>query len=199
VGTDVKGPTCIFEDCISGGDLAADSNPKVALLTVPAVERRLLRFTGNLLHAVPRPTDIWLLPFVQGTPDFTPSLFERSVVLFNTWQEPPLGLLQLLEEQQQECHRVDGISVSPRNEWTEVDIEEEEVIEVEVEEEYRGMPRNGPRSGCCVICNDAIITCELSTSIRMRSGCEKPWSVLRNQSELSCKQQPRPAKKHTCC
>ena len=126
MGTDVKGPTCIFEDCTSGGDLAADDKPEVALVTVPAVEGRLLRFTGNLLHAVPRPTDIWLLPFVQGTPDFTPSLFERSVVLFNTWQEPPLGVLQLLEGQQQEC-RVDEISVSPRNEWTEVDIEEEGV------------------------------------------------------------------------
>jgi hypothetical protein len=132
VGTDVKGSTCIFADCISGGDLAADSKPEVALITVPAVEGRLLRFSGNLLHAVPRPTDIWLLPFVQGMPDLTPSLFERSVVLFNTWQEPPLRLLQLLEEQQQECHRVDGISVSPRNEWTEVDIEE--VVEVEEEE-----------------------------------------------------------------
>jgi hypothetical protein len=88
VGTDVKGPTCIFADCTSGDDLASDNKPEVALVTVPAVEGRLLRFTGNLLHAVLRPTDIWLLHFVQGTPDFTPSLFERSVVLFNTWQEP---------------------------------------------------------------------------------------------------------------
>jgi len=70
--------------------------------------------------------------------------------LFNTWQGPPLGVLQLLEEQQQECHRMDAISVSPRNEWTEVDIEE-------VEEE--GI-------SCWVICHDTIIPCELSTCIR---------------------------------
>lgn len=117
VGTQVKGPTCIFEECVSGGDLS--TRPEVSLVTVPAVEGRLLRFTGNLLHAVPRPTDIWLLPYVQGSPDFNPSLFERSVVLFNTWQEPPLEVPQM--EEPQEC-RVDEISVSPRNDWTEVDI-----------------------------------------------------------------------------
>jgi hypothetical protein len=81
-----------------------------------------LRFTGNLLHAVPRPTDIWLLPFVQGAPDFNPSRFERRVVLFNAWQEPPLGVPQLMKEQQ-DC-RMEDVSVSPGNEWTEVDIAE---------------------------------------------------------------------------
>jgi hypothetical protein len=81
-----------------------------------------LRFTGNLLHAVPRPTNIWLLPFVQGTPDFNPSRFERRVVLFNAWQKPPLGVPQLMKEQQ-DC-RMEDVSVSPGNEWTEVDIAE---------------------------------------------------------------------------
>ena len=32
-----------------------------------------------------------------------------------------------------------------------------------------------------------------------RNGCKKLWSNLRNRSELYCKQQPRPAKEHTCC
>ena len=32
-GTDGKGPTCIFEDCTNGGDLA--HKPEIALVTVP--------------------------------------------------------------------------------------------------------------------------------------------------------------------
>ena len=61
-GTDVKGPTwlylCRLHQCIV--DLADNNKPEIALGTVPAAEGRF--------HAVPRPTDIWLLPFVQGTP-----------------------------------------------------------------------------------------------------------------------------------
>lgn len=117
VGEQVKGPTCIFEECVSGGDVVAKS--EVSLLTIPAVEGRLLRFPGNLLHAVPRPTDIWLLPFVQGSPDFTPVLFERSVVLFNTWHEPPLDVPKL--EEKFECLPQE-ISVTPRNHWDEVPV-----------------------------------------------------------------------------
>jgi hypothetical protein len=116
LGTQVKGPTCIFEDCSSGGDLV--TRTEVSLVTVPAVEGRLLRFPGHALHAVPRPTDMWLLPFVQGSPDFNPSQFERSVVLFNTWQDPPLGVPQL-EETQHEC-LWDETLVMPRKDWTNV-------------------------------------------------------------------------------
>ena len=57
---------CRLHQCIV--DLADNNKPEIALVTAPAVEGCLLRFTGSLLHAVPRPTDIWLLPFVQGTP-----------------------------------------------------------------------------------------------------------------------------------
>jgi hypothetical protein len=116
IGTQVKGPTCIFENCSSGGDLA--TRTEVSLVTVPAVEGRLLRFPGDALHAVPRPTDVWLLPFVQGSPDFNPSQFERSVVLFNTWQDPPMGVPQLLGNQH-ECLS-DETSVIPRKDWIDV-------------------------------------------------------------------------------
>lgn len=117
LGEQVRGPTCIFEDCISGGDLG--SRPEVSLVTIPAVEGRLLRFPGNLLHAVPRPTDIWLLPFVQGSPDFTPVLFERSVVLFNTWHEPPFGVPK--REEELECVAPE-ISIVPRSDWDEITV-----------------------------------------------------------------------------
>jgi hypothetical protein len=116
MGTQVKGPTCIFEKCSSGGDLVTRTD--VSLVTVPAVEGRLLRFPGDALHAVPRPTDVWLLPFVQGSPDFNPSQFERSVILFNTWQDPPLGVPQL-EENQHKCLS-DESTVIPRNDWIDV-------------------------------------------------------------------------------
>ena len=96
VGPKVRGPTCLFPHCRSGGDLAKpqkhDERNKrnLSVLTVPAVSGRLLRFPGHWLHAVPRPTDLWMLPFVQGSPDFADE-FQRSVVLFNTWpNEPPL-------------------------------------------------------------------------------------------------------------
>eukprot|EP00536_Pseudo-nitzschia_multiseries_P000476 jgi/Psemu1/178886/e_gw1.6.49.1 len=80
VGKQVRGPTCIFPNRRTGGDLLRSTSALVA--------------TTNYLHAVPRPTDLWLLKFVRGTPDFEPEEeFGRSVVLFNTWSdEPPSGL-----------------------------------------------------------------------------------------------------------
>mmetsp|Transcript_41841 Transcript_41841/g.100430 ORF Transcript_41841/g.100430 Transcript_41841/m.100430 type:complete len:363 (+) Transcript_41841:2-1090(+) len=103
VGEKVRGPTCVFPGRRSGGDLLKDldqsssssssspsSSSAVELVTVPAVPGRLLRFQGDYLHAVPRPTDLWFLKFVQGAPQFEPeSEWGRSVILFNTWSEPP--------------------------------------------------------------------------------------------------------------
>lgn len=104
VGSEVRGPTCVFPNRRSGGDLLrkletgdendSESNDEdIELVTVPAVPGRLLRFRGDYLHAVPRPTDLWLLKMVRGSPTFEPEEeWGRSVVLFNTWNEPPLGL-----------------------------------------------------------------------------------------------------------
>jgi hypothetical protein len=52
-----RGPTCILADQESG----YRNQPTTDLVTVPAVVGRLLRFTGNLLHAVPKPAHRWLL------------------------------------------------------------------------------------------------------------------------------------------
>jgi hypothetical protein len=117
VGTEVRGPTCIFPNHSTGGQLA---DGEVELVTVPAVEGRLLRFEGNLLHAVPRPTDIWFLPFVQGGPDFAPEeTYGRSVILFNTWsQEPPMDVPLNVESCEAECvDKYSAIFCYNRSEW----------------------------------------------------------------------------------
>lgn len=110
VGSDVRGPTCVFPNRSSGGDLlrsvrngnnsgeecASDKDDAVQLVTVPAVAGRLLRFDGRDLHAVPRPSDIWMLPFVKGGAEYEPEeVWGRSVILFNVWpddEEPPLDV-----------------------------------------------------------------------------------------------------------
>jgi len=126
IGEQTKGPTCLFENAKSGGELSQQS--KVSLVTVPAVENRLLRFPGDILHAVPRPTDLWLLPFVKGAPDFDPVNFGRSVVLFNTWQDtPPLKVPQL-EKAANACPeelqlRAAHHTVNRARDWNEVDIQ----------------------------------------------------------------------------
>ena len=81
VGPKVQGPTCVWE----GG--AFDG----AMTTVPAVPGRVLRFQGKLQHAVPRPADVWLSPFVISQSGSAED-FVRSVVLFNCWEEPPLDV-----------------------------------------------------------------------------------------------------------
>jgi hypothetical protein len=128
IGVDVRGPTCLFEDCQSGGDLAR-AKDNVTLVTVPAVEGRLLRFDGHLLHAVPRPTDLWLLPFVQGSPDLTSPQFQRSVVLFNTWQqgEAPLDVPQRRPEgacpDDDDEPQQDNPEVHAKDDWNEMPVE----------------------------------------------------------------------------
>ena len=113
VGTNVKGPTCIFPGRSSGRDFqrsidheslegddnlenVEDGEKEIPMCIVPAVAGRLLRFGGRDLHAVPRPTDIWMLPFVQGSAQYEPKQeWGRSVVLFNVWpgnEHPPLDV-----------------------------------------------------------------------------------------------------------
>jgi hypothetical protein len=83
VGERVRGPTCVWQP-------AAESRFGT-LSTVPAVSGRVLRFDGHLQHAVPRPADVWLAPFAIS-PSGTADELVRSVVLFNTWHEPPLDV-----------------------------------------------------------------------------------------------------------
>ena len=99
-----KGPTCIFNQV--GGWKNCDDET-TTLITVPAVEGRLLRFPGNLLHAVPKPHDRWLMSEEEnGAWKLKERLEEyddecdedgevkRSVLLFNTWDdEGPMDVL----------------------------------------------------------------------------------------------------------
>lgn len=129
VGSDVRGPTCLFEDVTNGGDLAASSTGATKnLLTIPAVEGRLLRFPGDWLHAVPRPTDIWLRSFVQGGPTFTPEeQWGRSVILFNTWTtEPPLDVPLNSHNGAEECPKDnERLLCNPHKDWAKVTIQEQ--------------------------------------------------------------------------
>ena len=116
IGPNVQGPTCLFPDCTSGGDLVRDD---LSVLTVPAVAGRLLRFPGHWLHAVPRPTDLWMLPFVKGSPEFSED-FQRSVVLFNTWnEEPPMQVSPLEEDEScsSEQRKLDNNLVNEFTKW----------------------------------------------------------------------------------
>ena len=88
IGTAVKGPTCVFPDVSSGGELLEQLENE--LVVAPAVAGRLLRFAGEALHAVPRPVDLWMLSFVKGAAEYEPEeMFGRSVILFNTWPDAP--------------------------------------------------------------------------------------------------------------
>lgn len=90
VGSQVRGPTVVFNET-RGGDFSEDPSEMVV---VPAVEGRLTRFKGNMLHAVPRPAQIfWTLR--QDSDSQAPD-FQRSVLLFNLWpmeKEKPQGIV----------------------------------------------------------------------------------------------------------
>ncbi len=143
VGTNVKGPTCIFPGRSSGGDfqrsihhenLEGDDNmdnvedrkKDVPICIVPAVAGWVLRFVGRDAHAVPRPTDIWMLPFVQGAAQYEPEEeWGRSVVLFNVWpgnEQPPLDvpLDTSSQEDQEGIWKMDTPLCNSFSDWKEV-------------------------------------------------------------------------------
>eukprot|EP01041_Mallomonas_annulata_P007705 gene7705-15770_t len=102
VGDEVCGPTIILHE--PEKDNKTDNKSQFNRITiVPSVQGRLLRFQGDLMHAVPRPELAYLDPSEGGSnleiwtrrrqidsghrPD------RRSVLLFNTWSdEPPLDI-----------------------------------------------------------------------------------------------------------
>ena len=98
VGEQAIGPTILLRDSIESDRKGSFDEISV----VPAVAGRLLRFPGNMMHAVPRPPLAYLDPAEGGTnvelwtrrrptdendPECT--IFRRSVLLFNTWTEAP--------------------------------------------------------------------------------------------------------------
>ena len=125
LGASVRGPTCLFPGRRSGRDLLSTSDdsgtPNVDLVIVPAVPGRLLRFEGDYLHAVPRPTDLWLLKFVQGAAQYEPEEeWGRSVILFNTWDDPPLDVPINSIAEDESCPAGTVDHCNPKLEWNEV-------------------------------------------------------------------------------
>ena len=89
-GNEVNGPTVVFPNTTRGGEMYTRDTTE--MLVVPFVDGRLLQFDGHLLHAVPRPANLWMHPISTPPIHDPPSIYGRSVVLFNLWSDPPMGL-----------------------------------------------------------------------------------------------------------
>jgi hypothetical protein len=117
----LRGPTCVFPEKQVGWGLhkqqqQQQDNNVVDLVTVPAVQGRILRFPGSSMHAVPFPAHRWLMTDEeekalvkeeQEEEDYEDDYeddedenddyeeeeeeqdeeIERSVLLFNTWSD----------------------------------------------------------------------------------------------------------------
>jgi hypothetical protein len=132
----IRGPTCIFPNQRGGWTALQQQQPglphtttvpnsaanpvavAVDLVTVPAVQGRVVCFPGNAMHAVPKPAHRWLLSLQEekalriqedeeyfnvedeNTDDddvLKEYAIERSVILFNCWSNdgpPPRGVTQ---------------------------------------------------------------------------------------------------------
>lgn len=117
VKKDLRGPTCVFphqrKQWTIHNSLSSES---IKVITVPAVEGRVLRFPGDAMHAVPKPFSRWLLQkedvkeLVKKEKceeidvddewneedeyyfeDESIQEIERSVLLFNTWYDDEAG------------------------------------------------------------------------------------------------------------
>ena len=111
-------PTCLFPTKMGGWMPTTPSCTKdhehriVDLVIVPAVSGRVVRFSGSMMHAVPKPSNRWFTSIKNvesevhqehdnddddddNCNDSNTSTELRSVLLFNCWSNdmpPPLGL-----------------------------------------------------------------------------------------------------------
>ena len=97
IGAAVRAPTCVWEaSTLRDSKLEEDRHADFGAMTVvPARSGRLLRFHGDMMHAVPKPTHAWL-PTLHGSmpkrKKAPAAELVRSVLLFNTWDEAPEGV-----------------------------------------------------------------------------------------------------------
>ena len=117
------------------------------LVVCPARAGRLLRFAGDTYHSVPRPANAYLDWDAGGTGgrihtraprtpgDHESTAMRRSVILFNTWQDPPEGFGGGDEEEEggggaaaaaaaeqgepRSDDSIDNASPEPRSAWSE--------------------------------------------------------------------------------
>ena len=105
VCNDVCCPTIVFPTKLMGwnSDSVDNDNGTIDMVTIPAVQGRLLRFDGRAMHAVPKPANRWLmsekdeitLQKQEDEEDYSIDIDDeilRSVILFNTWSIPPRGV-----------------------------------------------------------------------------------------------------------
>ena len=99
----IRGPTCVFSQHGGWGN-----DTTTTIVTIPAVQGRVLRFPGSAMHAVPKPTNRWFLSRQEEEQltddddnesdmwdDEDEVEVERSVILFNTWSKRgPRGVTQ---------------------------------------------------------------------------------------------------------
>ena len=120
MGSAVEGPTVVW-NVTKGGDFYKQRQSE--MVTVPAVQGRLLRFQGHALHAVPRPADLYWshqLDSREG-PEF-----QRSVILFNTWPYAEDNLLIDYEIQNatetENKPILKSQSCNPKSNWIDVEV-----------------------------------------------------------------------------
>ena len=92
ISPNVLAPTLVLQEEQKDDNQQARGGPPRklhSLWSVPACSNRLLRFAGESLHAVSYPPLAFLVSHEQQ-----PALFDeprrRAVLLFNTWETPPL-------------------------------------------------------------------------------------------------------------
>ena len=110
VGPLVRGPTCVWTP--------AATHDFGAMTSVPAVAGRVLRFDGHLQHAVPKPADVWLAPFVINQSGKSED-FMRSVVLFNVWDKPPVEVEREEPPEDATKELLASSRCEPRDAWSE--------------------------------------------------------------------------------
>ena len=146
----LEAPTLVFANASTGGDMILKKfnsldqvdmeDPwildNVELLAVPNLPGRLIRFNGNLLHSVPRPANLYLMPSdPRRAKDrrSEPELFGRSVLLFNLWPgshppaitqtQPIYGINETLPNHHKT--QLGNLSCSPRSEWKSISVSSE--------------------------------------------------------------------------
>ncbi|VEU36374.1 unnamed protein product [Pseudo-nitzschia multistriata] len=119
VGSRVKGPTVVF-GAANGGELVEQGVAgSSTMVSVPAWKGRLLRFKGDLLHAVPRPYDVyWTFDQSEQHSIHHPRAeWERSVLLFNLWEHGQGGDDPSQTREQQQLLLVDKILDCGDGQW----------------------------------------------------------------------------------
>lgn len=140
IATEVFGPTVLFlEDEINM------SKKFSQLCIVPSKTNRLLRFRGDIAHAVPRPSFCWLDPSEGGTNTeiWTRQKGERntaerrSVCLFNTWREsPPLDLSTIPPIEALKLQATENLTIAAKT------LDNWKAVNLNIENKSRSMDEN---------------------------------------------------------